>query len=137
MPATVRFYVALFACFISSDVSAQRYHGSIVLMSEKNGGGDHWFVRSYDGPTLPPTIDAKAQSLSVIGPPVALYEQPHYGGQALVITSAGGCDDLATCVPSAGNWSNRIRSVRFLRSDDPLLQQGQTISDPVRPLKSK
>jgi hypothetical protein len=108
----------------------------MVLMSEKNGGGDHWFGR-YDFPTLPPTIDAKAQGLSVIGPPVALYEQPHYGGQALVITRAEGCDDLATCVPSAGNWSNRIRSVRFPRSGDPVLQQGQTLSDPVRPLKLK
>ena len=81
----------------------------------------------YSFPTLPSAIDAKAQSVSVIRPPVALYEQPHYGGQALVIAGAGGCDDLATGVLSAGNWSNRIRSVRFLRSDDPLLQQSQTL----------
>jgi hypothetical protein len=133
MQAITRLYVALLACFISSDVSAQ----AMVLMSEKNGGGDHWSARTYDVPTLPPTIDAKAQSLSVLVPPVALFEQPHYGGQALVITTAGGCGDLATCVPSAGNWSNRIRSVRYLRSGDPLLQQGQTLSDPVRPLRLK
>jgi hypothetical protein len=133
MKAITRLYVALIACFISSDVLAQP-PPTMILMTEKNGGGDHWFMR-YSFPTLPSAIDAKAQSVSVIRPPVALYEQPHYGGQALVIARAGGCDDLATCVPSAGNWSNRIRSVRFLRSDDPLLQQSQTLSDPVRPLK--
>jgi len=104
-------------------------------MSEKNGsGGVHWST-STDAPTLPAKIDAKAQALSVIGPPVAFFEQPNYQGQALVITRAGGCSDLATCVPSAGNWSNRIRSVKFINAPASILKGGVELTEP--PIKSK
>jgi hypothetical protein len=70
---------------------------------------------NVDSPTLPPEIDAKAESLSVFREalPVVLYDQPNYGGHSVVLIRGGGCDDLATCLGAAGNWANRIRSLKL------------------------
>lgn len=85
-----------------------------LLFTGVGGTGVHRSFSS-DTPNLPAEIDGTAQSLSVLASsvPAYFYEQPNYGGRALIITRGGGCDNLASCVPSAGNWAKRIRSLKF------------------------
>ncbi|MBR0884480.1 hypothetical protein ABIF65_000251 [Bradyrhizobium japonicum] len=95
---------------------------AIRLWDEKNGEG---VGKSFevDMPTLPPEIDAKAESLSVVREaiPVVLYDQPNYGGNHVQLIRAGGCDDLAN-LPGGGNWANRIRS---FKSKVPTLSESE------------
>lgn len=68
---------------------------------------------NVDAPTLPSHVDGKIKSISVGEAPVYFFDQPNFGGQRLAIVRGGGCDDLSRCIPGAGNWSNRIRSIKF------------------------
>jgi hypothetical protein len=114
-------FVLLIPLAFSQSANAQRR--SILLTTQPNGGGASW-VGTQNTPVLPPNIDAKAQTLSVIGPPIAVYDGQNYTGQRLTLINSGGCNNLANCMPNAGNWANRIRSVQFLSANDPLAANG-------------
>jgi len=66
-----------------------------------------------NSPTLPPTIDAKSVRVFVDGGPVSLCEKQNFGNQCLRILNKMIACELANCFRGAGDWRNRIRSVRF------------------------
>lgn len=105
---------------------------SILLMTEINGGGYH-NVFSGNQPTLPERYDAKSKGLSVRPEsiPVELFSGQHYTGDKLTIIRQGGCDDLSTCMPNVGNWSNRIRSIRFPNATEIATREGGVELSPL------
>jgi hypothetical protein len=85
--------------------------GKVALCRGVTFGAPQFF---YDAssPTLDPAIDRQSNSLAVYVNgfvTTAFFEQPNYGGSAIVITNPGSVKDLS--VSPWGNWANRIRSV--------------------------
>jgi hypothetical protein len=71
-------------------------------------------VVTGDAPTLAPEIDAKSYRVLVYSGPASLCEHPNYGKPCIIILNKViGCE-LENCFPGAGNWKNRVRSVKFL-----------------------
>lgn len=66
-----------------------------------------------NAPTLPADIDAKSIRVFVDGGPVSLCEKQGFGNPCLRILNRRIACELANCFPGAGDWRNRIRSVRF------------------------
>lgn len=69
---------------------------------------------TQDTPVLPAEIDAKSVRVLIDGGPVSLCERQSYGNVCMIIRNSRIACDLDNCFSGAGDWRNRIRSVRFL-----------------------
>lgn len=94
---------------------------SILLFTEINDQGQRKRFHGNNA-TLPSEFDAKAKSMAVARVPMNIYEGQNYTGTYVTIIQAGGCRNLATCLPQFGNWSNRIRSVAFYANSAALIE---------------
>lgn len=63
--------------------------------------------------TLPAEIDAKSIRVLIDGGPVSLCERQNFGNICMRILNKRIACDLVNCFSGAGDWRNRIRSVRF------------------------
>ena len=66
-----------------------------------------------NSPTLPSHVDAKSIRILVDGGPVSLCEKHNFGNPCLKILNKRIACELENCFNGAGDWRNRIRSVRF------------------------
>lgn len=86
----------------------------MVLATGVNLQGQLFIIDHTEG-RLDPGIARKANSMSISNfgfkPPVIVYDGDNFGGQALVLTSWGGINDLSKT--PWGNWANRIASIRM------------------------
>ena len=69
---------------------------------------------TQDTPVLPSEIDAKSVRVLINGGPVSLCEKQSYGNVCMIISNNKIACDLDACFAGAGDWRNRIRSVKFL-----------------------
>ena len=85
-----------------------------VVLARNTGFGAPTFPYDVSAATLDPAISRQSNSLAVYPAnfsSVAFYEQPNFGGDALVITRAGSIRDLSNT--QWGNWANRIASIQI------------------------
>lgn len=66
-----------------------------------------------NSPTLPASIDALSIRVFIDGGPVSLCEKQNFGNTCMKILNKKIFCDLDNCFSGAGDWRNRIRSVRF------------------------
>lgn len=67
-----------------------------------------------DTPRLPDEVYARSKQASINGGPVALCEGDNYKPPCIIIFNEQIRCELIYCFDGAGNWENRIRSVKFL-----------------------
>lgn len=91
-------------------VAASAQERSVTLVGQ---GGVRVKV-TQDTPVLPTEIDAKSIRVFINGGPVSLCENPSYGRICMIIRNDRIACDLDNCFTGAGDWRNRIRSVKFL-----------------------
>lgn len=101
-------YVTLASTAIVSTAIAQPAR-STTLMA---GDGSRLKV-TQNAPTLPAGFDANSVRIYVIGGPITFCEGQNYGGRCFSIVNEKIACDLDNCFSGAGDWRNRIRSVRF------------------------
>lgn len=92
-----------------SSPSASQAARRVTLIGAKNIR----VVIEVNSPTLPPNIDAKSLTVLIDGGPVTLCARQNYGNPCIRIRNKRVFCDLDNCFSGAGDWRNRIRSVRF------------------------